>query len=933
MLKGIRGSAVLRAAHATIDRLRSWSSAATPLVRAPSGTLLIERLESRLFLSASSPAGTLRTVGESSQAFIYGSGQLPDLPLPSFLPPLPTGINTFKPPVDADVLASGGPVIASYDLSGEPNDSIAVTGSGFSAAGSQFVVYGQTTSSNGKLLDAQIQEASTDGDILTISPSEPAGSMYLIWPVSSTGVVGTPVAVNQTDPTWFAATPTFTSTIPVTVDDAAENMVYASPSQTISVYGQNLSNGSEKSWIYLEPTSGGAGTAIAVTWKNVNNYQVQFTLPSTLAAGSYQVWINNGLGGQYGWSQAPGTLTVQAVTPWPTASKGAAGGFFNVTSYGATANGSDAGPGILLAIAAAQAYQALNPGALVTLYFPAGTYTISGGEQITLPSNYASGNAITSNVQVLGASSKTTNLVFTHAPLDNGYGRYLIGSEDEHGFNIAFDALTISYTGPETTSGTPIELIRERSGANLTFDSVVLDADAAACAIDWDNSTDATIEASQIVGGGANSSSPILLFGASDVLIDHVGFLYMYNPQAAITAGDTSDACITNCTAQDFDDAVNSLGVPLNPDGWGDGRLLENAASFGPIQNEYVAYNTTIALAALPGDTIDHNTGEQINNEGCTDLSNSNALASGSNWVEIAYASAVAVGQNVIITDGTGTGQLRTITAITDVTVGGVSALQLTLNQPWTLAPDTTSRIEVTNDISNSIFFQNTLQDKTGPNGAIDPTVGGPAGLQAAAGFEVFSGGYGLVFDSNTVDNVLDGVSLWNAGIDNPCFFIEVLNNKLNNTEVGILYAPQQNTTTQDFIGVVVRGNTINGSNPNSSDPPLSGSGIILAETSHDFTDYTGSACLSIIEHNSIDNAPVGLTAYDDPTVFVYENAFDAGTYSGATSTGILYANGIQAILINSNTFQKITKDYVTAQAVSGNPHPRYGRPLLRLPE
>jgi hypothetical protein len=936
MSKVRKCTAVWRAAQATVNSfctsasrsLRSWIGDASPCDVGAAGLLQIESLEPRLFMSTTTHPLMVpfHTVGAgTNQSFILGSGVFPDLPMPTLLPPLPTGVDPFSPPVEAGVLASGGPIIASSNDSGGPNDSIAVTGSGFSDSGSEFYIYGQTNTSNGQLLEAQIQDASTDGDIITISSSEPANSMYLIWPVSSSGVVGAPVAVNQTDATWFDATPTFTSTIPVTAPDPSDSAVYASPSQTISVYGQNLSNGNSQAWIYLQPSAGGPGTAIAISGKNVNNYSAQFALPSNIANGAYQVWINNGLGGEYGWSQAPGTLTVQAATTWPTQAQGTAGGFFNVSTYGATHNGSDAGPGILLAISAAQAYQRLHPTSLVTLFFPAGTYTISGGEQITLPTVDQSGSFDSSNVQVLGSSESTTKLVFTQAPINSGYGRFLIGSEDGHSYNIAFRNLTITYTGPATpANGAPIQLIRERTGANLTFDDVILNAGDTAEALDWSNSCDVTIENSSIYGGGANSGSPVILFGASDILIDAVAFYYMYNPQSAITAGGTTNACIIDCTAQDYNDALTVSGTPVNPNGWGDGRFLENALSFGPVQNEYVADNTTISLGAVPGAAIDHNTGEQILSEGAPDISNGDALAGGSNWVDIPFNAGVAVGQDVIVTDGTGTGQMRIITAIEDVTIQGAAALQLTLNQPWVLAPDTTSCIEVTNDVFNSVYYQNTLQDKTGVNGAADGTTAGEAGLQAACGFEVFTGGYNLVFANNTVNDTLSGVSLWNWGVANPCFYIDVTNNQINKTQTGIFFAPPSTPNNQDFIGVVLRSNTINGAAPNTHDPAVSGSGIIMAADSHMTEDFTGPATLSVIEHNIIENTPVGLTAYDDPNTFVYDNAFNAGTYAKSNSMGISLAGVTPSILLNNNTFANFITDYST---ILSRPNPGVGAP------
>ena len=58
-----------------------------------------------------------------------------------------------------------------------------------------------------------------------------------------------------------------------------------------------------------------APAAAAPFWAtvtSVNPYQVNFTVPSNLPDGNYNVWIHNGSGGEYGWS---GPLTLTVVDP------------------------------------------------------------------------------------------------------------------------------------------------------------------------------------------------------------------------------------------------------------------------------------------------------------------------------------------------------------------------------------------------------------------------------------------------------------------------------------------------------------------------------------------------------------------------------------------------------------------------------------------
>ena len=98
------------------------------------------------------------------------------------------------------------------------------------------------------------------------------------------------MAINKTDAMWIGPN-------------------QASPGETVSVYGQNLtySASDPRSWVYLTQAGSGTGQWLSVT--SANPYQVNFVLPENLAGGTYQVWVHNGHGGDYGWS-SPMTLTV-----------------------------------------------------------------------------------------------------------------------------------------------------------------------------------------------------------------------------------------------------------------------------------------------------------------------------------------------------------------------------------------------------------------------------------------------------------------------------------------------------------------------------------------------------------------------------------------------------------------------------------------------
>ena len=96
-------------------------------------------------------------------------------------------------------------------------------------------------------------------------------------------------------------------------------------------------------------------------------YDVHFMLPEHLPEGAYKVYAHNGLGGRYGWSE-PYELNVKEEKPWPAQ-------VFKVTDYGATGlplgfneGWHDDTAGLQKALDAAKA----NGGGIV--YFPAGNY-------------------------------------------------------------------------------------------------------------------------------------------------------------------------------------------------------------------------------------------------------------------------------------------------------------------------------------------------------------------------------------------------------------------------------------------------------------------------------------------------------------------------------------------------------------------------------
>jgi hypothetical protein len=116
---------------------------------------------------------------------------LPNMPVivaPASNPALPSGFDVFSPPVSPIVPASGAPGIAAWTESAGPGDSISISATQISAlpatdkdSDTQFVTYGQTTSTNGALVSDTIQQVNPNIASVTLGQNNTPNSMYLLW--------------------------------------------------------------------------------------------------------------------------------------------------------------------------------------------------------------------------------------------------------------------------------------------------------------------------------------------------------------------------------------------------------------------------------------------------------------------------------------------------------------------------------------------------------------------------------------------------------------------------------------------------------------------------------------------------------------------------------------------------------------------------------
>lgn len=364
---------------------------------------------------------------EALERRLMFTSALPELPAvqaPTSNPALPTGFDTFVPPTTLATPSAGTPQIAGATNSANPGDTISISDVNISSlpasdkdSDTEFVTYGQTTSSNGALVQDTIQQLSPNISSVTLASDNTPNSMYFLWAENANGF-SAPVAINKTDAMWIGPN-------------------QATAGQTISVYGQNLTFTATdgKSWVYITQAGSSSGQWASVV--SANPYCVTFVVPENLSAGNYQVWAHNGHGGVYGWS-SPVTLTV-------TAPAAASTQIFNVASFGAIGNGvTDDTAAFNAAIGAASKY----PGAEV--YVPAGTYVIS---QITI-----------GDVQLVGAGQGTTTLL--GAPVSSPSYAMLWVDSDTQVKDITLNTNNVAYS----------YLMWGRADSNLHFTDVTFNA-------------------------------------------------------------------------------------------------------------------------------------------------------------------------------------------------------------------------------------------------------------------------------------------------------------------------------------------------------------------------------------------------------------------------------------------------------------------------
>ena len=767
---------------------------------------------------------------------------------PSPDPGVPSGTDPFTPPVDASSAPAGAPAIAEWTRRGSPGDSLVLTGDGLSShtgsdfgKDSRFILYGRNANSSA-VADALVDRIADDNlrASIRLSPNLPAGGMYLLWPQNSAGT-GSPVAVNQTEAWWVGP------------DAATRN-------DSIAVYGRNLTKNDGTSpgdtAVYIKP-AGSPGVWATVT--AANPYKVTFTVPASLGNGTYEVWAHNKMGGHYGWSKAPASLTVTDGVSWT-------GYTYDVMTYGATGDdASDDTAAIQAAIDAAGSNYS-------TVHFPAGTYRISGN--LTLRSN----------IRLLGAGRTNTTILAMGASLTKMMA--MAGSPQK----IAIRDMTLDL-GTTNSSyavhGTPSHLW-------------LTDLDL--------RGSPSTSSLPAYLGPGHHIFlSGVNVFGGTfrlrntrQVFIDASNFHGMSDDQIIQSLQGISDFAVANSTGQDYDNTTDT--------GWSMGPFIKMLNGTRAQRNFYFGNNTTHDLGVRPG-YVDQNWGEQFSWEENNSQFKSGVISATSHTITLSATPGSYNEVDAVIMSGKGTGQVRRVSSINGDT--------LTLEPPLNVVPDASSTVVLIYDARNIAIYQNHLDGKamhvmsntTASNGI--QAYGGIFQLVADGNVisDVRRGIYVVGRAERAVTPPADP-----AWFFQPSYFHLYVNNTLTNTRYGVWFGGDNNYGDPSpgtyLSGIVFRRNDFQGA-----------ASAAFYHNAPDNTSHVARwTDMNVFEQNAMTHVPVGieLTAGSGEAewlgnLLVLRNTADCGAADYAGSKGISFEAATQLVGLRGNTWQRFETVYAGA--------------------
>jgi hypothetical protein len=786
------------------------------------------------------------------------------------------GISAFNLPSTSAYIHPTAPQLAEWTKICAPGESMIITGLNLSAYSEPdfgkdsrfFVCYRNPASNSGySLTDAQIQHVEPDKVAITLVDTVKYG-MYVLWAENLNGF-SSPALINKTESWWVGPNETYSAPVGGT-------------SPTVSIYGRNLSfhpRDNSTSWVFIKSITNTSDTGRWATDIKANPYKVDFTVPTGLPDGDYAVWVNNGLGGTYGWAE-PQTLTIKT----PIANSATE---FNVVNYGA--NGFDTNDDENAIQTCLQLAQNI-PGS--TVYFPAGTYRVSKG--FNPPSN----------IKLRGEGKDVSIIQLAinfqiNYPLYISPRNYTLFFNDDGVQNLEFSNLGFTAEPGTPHLGTGFSLIRLRNSKGVKFNNCRINCTKEYGSIDMAQSqlfffNNCNL---RLAGDFATLSSGCSFIGSRQAFIKNCEILGSHNVNVLLDFTASHNISVIGCKARD-------VSISDIVSGRTKGRFIYGSNEGQSNFNIYAANDTTIKMA----DTKTASGGEQYMWESYKTLTEANPTASTSSTVTFPALSSFnpsTVYYDAVIIKGKGLGQHRKVI--------GVSSNTITVYPDWNVVPDNNSTVLVTTVAKNIVLYKNILEGK-GTN-------------FNAQGISLYTNCVDFVVDSNNLKNMEKGVVTWsyvgvgeNINLLNNSFnyFNIIKNNRIDSMQnnfaiFGINWHPNNLSNPENalFLGNIFRNNSINNSRGSSMYVYPSKNALKILD-------------MFVAEKNTIKNTPIGVDLYpgDGSSVngivdenisnfFFLKNSFLRGTATG-TTTGVKLWKGSTNAYFRSNTWGNASTGFTT---------------------
>ncbi len=441
----------------------------------------------------------------------------------------------------------------------------------------------------------------------------------------------------------------------------------ASPGGWVRIFGRCIGAPPAQGVVVLQHAE--SGKQLRLKPQDASTWSATINLPGGLAAGKWEVFVHNGLGGAWGWTHA-GTVRVAAKEQWPDR-------VFNVRDFGATGLGNAEDTlGIDLALDAAK-----KAGGGV-VYFPRGRYRMD--HTLEIPT-----------YTVLRGESREFVCIFwpdTEEPYNIVQGTHHFGIEDLTIYASNHAHVIAAEIRAPTAGHVFVRRVRVRADmyrGHLKQEEV---AARLRRALSFSSGGGDTIR----LGGANIEVTDCDLYGSGRAI-------YLFEPRGAVVRnnrlynGRWGWYCLTGCDGLIFEG--NTLtGADLMSTGGGINCLGSTSS-----QNVYYAGNTIARCHGWDREamTTDAGFGAYYGHVTKADATTM-VLAGKPNW---RGGSERWIGGGVFILGGRGMGQYRRIAAIAG------DETTVAVDRPWDAPPDDTSIITITMMQQNYLFIGNHFED------------------------------------------------------------------------------------------------------------------------------------------------------------------------------------------------------------------------------